>query len=168
MVQSLLLSIPVIGLAVILQTSILSRINLLSGSADLVLLILAAWGLQERVRNAWLWGLIAGLVLGLVSGAPWFAYPISYILVIFLGRLLSHRVWQAPLLAMFIVTAVGSLVNLLLVYEIRTIFEPPIDFDISFTQVILPSVLLNLLLATVVHALVRRMANRVFPGEEKI
>ena len=38
-------------------------------------------------------------------------------------------------------------------------------FNVSFMQVILPSSLLNLLLAIPVHALIRDLANRVYPGE---
>jgi cell shape-determining protein MreD len=163
--RGILVAIPVLGLAVMLQTSIVGRINLLNGEADLVLLILAAWGLQERVRSAWVWGAAAGLLVGFVSGVPWYVYLVSYLAVIGMARILAHRVWQAPLLAMFTVTLIGTLVLLMLTYLERSLFEVSLSFNLAFLQIILPSILLNLLLAIPVHALIRDLANRVYPAE---
>jgi len=163
--RGLLTAIVVLGLAVMLQTSIIGRITLLNGSADLVLLVLAAWGLQERVRGAWLWGVLAGLLVGFISGVPWYIYLVAYLLVIGLARLLAHRVWQAPLLAMFTVTLIGTLILLMLTYLERTLLVVSMTFDLAFVQVILPGILLNLLLAIPVHAMIRGLANRVYPAE---
>jgi rod shape-determining protein MreD len=163
--RNILAAIPVLGLAVMLQTSIISRINLLNGAADLVLLILAAWGLQERVQGAWVWGFAAGLVVGFISGVPWEVYLAGYLIIIGFARILAHRVWQAPLLAMFTVTLIGTMVLLMLTYIQRTLLEVSIPFDLSFIQIILPSILLNLLLAIPVHALIRDLANRLYPEQ---
>jgi hypothetical protein len=38
-------------------------------------------------------------------------------------------------------------------------------FNLSFLQIILPSILLNLLLAIPIHALIRDLANRLYPAE---
>ena len=163
--RTILVSIVVLSLAVMIQTSIIARVNLLNGSGDIVLLFLAAWGLQERVRGAWISGVMAGLLVGLISGNPWYIYLICYMGIVGLARILAHRVWQAPLLAMFTVTLTGTLVLHLLTYLARSIFELPLDFNLSFVQIILPSVLLNLLLAIPIHALIHDLANRVFPAQ---
>jgi cell shape-determining protein MreD len=163
--RGILVGIPVLGLAVMLQTAIVGRINLLNGAADLVLLILAAWGLQERVRSAWIWGAAAGLLVGSISGVPWYVYLVSYLFVIGMARILAHRVWQAPLLAMFTVTLIGTLVLLMLTYFERSLFEISLTFNLSFVQIILPSILLNLLLAIPVYAIIRDLVNRLYPAE---
>jgi rod shape-determining protein MreD len=161
--RAILLAVPILGLAVMLQTSIVSRINLLNGSADLVLLTLAAWGLQERVRSAWIWGAISGIFVGAISGVPWFIYLAGYMVVIGMARILAHRVWQAPLLAMFTVTLIGTMVLLLLTYLERSLLEVPLEFNLSFMQIILPSILLNLLLSVPIHSLIRDLANSIYP-----
>jgi hypothetical protein len=163
--RNILIGIFVIGLAVMLQTSIISRIDLLNGSADLVLVVLAAWGLQERIKGAWAWGLMAGLLVALISGLPWYVYPVSYLIIVGMARILAHRVWQAPLLAMFTVTLIGTLVLLMFTYLDRTLLEVSLDFDLAFTRIILPSTLLNLLLAIPVHAAIRDLVNRLYPAE---
>jgi cell shape-determining protein MreD len=161
--RAVLTAIPVLILAVILQTSIASRIMLLSGNADLVLLVVVAWGMQERVRGAWIWGAAASLLVGMVSGVPWYIYFIGYLSAVGLARLLVHRIWQAPLLAMFAVTLIGTLELLMLVYFQRTIFEVSLSLGEVFYQVVLPTILLNLLLAIPVHALIRDLAERLYP-----
>jgi cell shape-determining protein MreD len=151
-----------------LQISIASRIMLLSGNVDLLLLVVAAWGLQERVRAAWIWGLVASLLAGLVSGLPWYIYLIGYLSVVGVARLLVHRIWQAPLLAMFAVTFIGTLELLMLTFVQRTIFEVPLAFGEVFSQIILPTVLLNLLLAIPVHGLMRDLADRLYPEKAMV
>jgi rod shape-determining protein MreD len=163
--RAILMAVPVLGVAFIVQTSILSRMMLLSGNADLFLLIVTAWALQERVRGAWIWGTAAGLLVGLVSGIPWYIYLVGYLSVVGLARLLVRRIWQAPLLAMFAVTLIGTLELLMLMFLQRTLFDVSLSFSTIFPQVILPSILLNLLLAVPVHALIRDLANRLYPAE---
>jgi cell shape-determining protein MreD len=163
--RAILSAIPVLGLVMMLQISIASRIMLLSGNVDLLLLVVAAWGLQERVHAAWIWGLLASLLAGLVSGVPWYIYLIGYLSVVGVARLMVHRIWQAPLLAMFAVTFIGTLELLMLTFVQRTIFEVPLGFSDVFSQIILPTVLLNLLLAIPVHSLIRDLAKWLYPEE---
>ena len=148
-----------------LQTSVISRIMLLGGNADLVMLVLAAWGLQERTRGVWVWGAAAGLLVGVVSGVPWYIYLIGYLAVIGMAQLLVRRIWQAPLLAMFLVTLIGTLELLMLTYIQRTLFVVSLPFGEVFTVIVLPSVLLNLLLAIPIHAIIRDLAKRVYPQD---
>ncbi|MGB8212680.1 MAG: hypothetical protein WCE68_03885 [Anaerolineales bacterium] len=161
--RSILAAIIVLGIAIMLQTSIVSRIPLLSGNADLILLVVAGWSLQERAQGAWFWGLLAGLLAGLVSGVPWYIYLIGYLSVVVVARMLVHRIWQAPLLAMLAVTLIGTLELLMFMFVQRTLFVVPLAFSEVFSQIILPTVLLNLLLAIPIHSLMRDLAVRLYP-----
>src|SRR4026209_825826 len=109
-----LVALPVIILAVILQTAIVSRVYLLSGIADLPLVMLAAWALQEDVDSAWHWAAATGLLVGFISGISWIVPFFGYIGIVFLARIFQRRVWQDPLLAMFSITFLGTIVVSLL------------------------------------------------------
>src|SRR5512143_2806587 len=126
--RSILAVIPVLGLTFMLQLAIISRIILLSGNADIILLVLAAWGLQERAKGAWVWAGLASLLAGTLSGIPWYIYLIGYLSIVGAARLLMHRIWQAPLLAMFTVTLIGTLELLMLTYVRQTVFESSLPF----------------------------------------
>lgn len=159
-----LVAFPVLVLALMLQTAAISRINLLYGSADLVLVILAAWALQERVATSWQWALVAGALVGFVSGLPWFVPLVGYLLIIGVARLLQRRVWQAPLLAMFTVSFIGTLMmHILSVISLR-LSGDPLPLGDSFSLITLPSILLNLLLAIPVYAVIRDLARWLYPA----
>ncbi len=87
-----ILALPILVMFVILQTVAVSRLPLLLGSADLVLLALTAWALQERVKNSWIWTIIGGLLVSLISAVPFFAPLIGYLVVTGLARILQRRV----------------------------------------------------------------------------
>src|SRR5687768_6088633 len=161
-----LVAVPVILLTVILQSAVISRVYLLSGSADLPLVMLAAWALQEGVDSAWHWAIATGLLVGFISGISWVVPVAGYIAVVVLAYLFQRRVWQAPLLAMFTITFIGTiLVSFLSVGVLRF---SDVDLPISdvLGLVMLPSVLMNMLLAIPVYAVMRDLARWVYPAPE--
>ena len=97
----ILLAIPLFIVLGIFQSAVVSRLPLLHGTADLVLLVVIAWALQERVRSAWQWALIAGLVVGYLSALNLMIFLVGYLFVTGMALLLRQRIWQVPILAMF-------------------------------------------------------------------
>jgi len=161
-----LIAVPVIFLAVLLQSAIVSRITLLSGIADLPLVMLAAWAMQEEVETAWHWAIAACVLVGFVSGLSWVVPVLSYLFVIALAQVLQRRVWQAPLLAMFSITFLGTIglsFFSLVVLRFSGIDLPIVDV---FGLVTLPGILLNMLLAVPVFAVMRDLARWVYPALE--
>lgn len=151
-----------------LQTIIVSTLPLLSGYADLVLLVLIAWSLQERVRSAWIWSILAGIMVGVISALPFIVPLAGYILVTAITRLFLRRVWQSPILAMFLVTFIGSLLyqGIALVALIFT--GTPLPLGDSLNLVVLPGTLLNLLLALPVYAIIADLAQWIYPEEVEV
>jgi cell shape-determining protein MreD len=166
--MAILFSIPVLGLALIIQTAIVSRINLLAGSADIVLLVVVAWGLQPNVKWPWVWAVLAGALVGYVSGLPVFIAPVSYLLIMGMARLMQRRVWQAPLLAMFAVTFLGTLLMQVMTYVTLWLLGNQLAVGDVFLQVTLPSILLNLFLSIPIHALMRDTARWLYPAESEV
>lgn len=148
-----------------LQTAIFSQANLISGTADVVLLFLAAWSLQEQVKNSWLWTIIAGVLISLASAMPFFAPLIAYLGVISISKLLQRRVWRNPILAMFIVTLVGTIFQHGIYIFVLRITGAVFPFSISVDHIVLPSLLLNLIFALPVYAVVSDLVGRIFPLE---
>ena len=161
-----LLAFPILALVVIIQTAIAARMQLLSGSADLMLVVLAAWALQEEVETSWHWAVLGGLMIGLVSGAPIAATMLGYLSVVGLARLVLRRVWELPILAMFLVTFIGTLLFQTITYVALVASGSSIPVDEGFSLVVLPSVLLNLLMALPVSVVMRDLALWMYPMEE--
>jgi rod shape-determining protein MreD len=161
-----LVAFPILTLAVIIQSSIVSGIPLLRGYADLTLVIVIAWSLQEGVTTAWHWAIVAGALTSFVTGLPW-AIPMAvFLMAIFFSKTLQKRIWHAPLIALFTVTFLASLVSHLISFIYLNVTGASIPFADAFSLVTLPSLLLNLLIAIPVFWLTRDLARWIYPIEE--
>ena len=161
-----LIAVPVIILGVILQSAVISRVYLLSGIADLPLVMLAAWALQEEVESAWHWAAAMGLLVGFVSGISWIVPVLGYMAVVALARVFQRRVWQAPLLAMFTITFLGTIIISLLSVAVLRFAGVPLPMSDVMGLLTLPGVLLNMLLAIPAYAVMRDLARWVYPSPE--
>jgi hypothetical protein len=161
-----LVAVPVILLTVILQSAVISRVYLLSGSADLPLVMLAAWALQDGVDSAWHWAIATGLLVGFISGLSWVVPVVGYVTVVVLAYLFQRRIWQAPLLAMFSITFIGTIIVSFLSVGVLRFADVPLPMSDVLGLVILPGVLLNMLLAIPVYAVMRDLARWVYPLPE--
>lgn len=161
-----IIALPVILFSVILQSAVVSRIYLLSGIADLPLVMLAAWALQEDVDSAWHWAAATGLLVGFVSGMPWIVPVLGYLAVVALAQIFQRRVWQAPLLAMFSITFLGTIVMSVLSLVVLRLAGESLPVGDVFGLITLPGVLLNMLFAIPVYAVMRDLARWVYPSPE--
>ena len=161
-----IVALPVILFSVILQSAIISRVYLLSGIADLPLVMLAAWALQEEVDSAWHWAAATGLLVGFISGIPVIVPVLGYIAVVALAQIFQRRVWQAPLLAMFSITFLGTIIVSVLSLVVLRFLGVPLPISDVLGLLTLPSVLLNMLLAIPVYAVMRDLARWVYPSPE--
>lgn len=152
----------------ILQTTVFSQTVLISGTADLLLLFFAAWSLQEQVKNTWIWAAVAGFLISLVSAMPYFAPLLVYLGVVAISKLIQRRVWKIPILAMFIVTLLGTLLQHIIYIIVLQIDGAPISWIQSLDMITLPSLLLNLIFALPIFAVVNDVVGRLYPLEVEV
>lgn len=164
--MAILAGIPILAFAVILQSTVFSRVPLLNGPLDLVVVVLICWTLNERVRDEWTWALIGGSMVGFVSALPVPVPIVSYLLVTAVSVYLKRRVWQVPILALFVTIVLGTLIVHLASFAVLTVLGTPLSFFEALNLIILPSLLLNLLAALPVNGLVGEIAG--FLNREEI
>jgi len=159
----------VLAIATALQSAIASQIHLLHGTADLVLLTLAAWYLHEDTPGSWVWVVLAALMVGTLSALPWWLYLAGYALVAGLAMLMRRRLWRTSFFAYFTVVLLGSLgTQALALAYLLLVRNTPIALAEAFNQVILPSLLLNLLLSLPIHSIIDEWTAWIAPAEEDI
>ena len=161
-----LIAFPLLALVVIVQSTVISRMTLLAGYADLMLVVLAALALKTDAAVAWLWAILGGVMVSFVSGMPWPVAMSGYLFTVLLAQFLRLRVWQAPLLAMFSVIFIGTLAMGILALFVLNLLGTPLPIGDTLGLIVLPSMLLNLLFAVPVYAIVRDLAQWVSPMQE--
>jgi hypothetical protein len=164
--MDMLIAVPVFLLSAMLQVTAISRIPLIHGTADLSMLILIAWGIHSRSRFAWLWAIVGGIIMSIFSRVTWLAIIIPYAAVIVITRLLHGRFWDSPILAMLIMTISGSFLFEAAALIALLFMDIAFDFNIAFSEIILPSIFLNLLLAFPVYFLLKDLARWIYPQVE--
>lgn len=152
----------------ILQTTIFSQSPLIQGTADLILLFLAAWSLQEQATNIWLWTIIAGVLLSILSAMPFFAPLFGYLGVVAISKFIQKKVWRIPILAMLIIVLIGTFFQHAVYIIVLQISGAPISWGQSLDVVVLPSSLLNLIFALPIFAIVNELAGKIYPLESEL
>lgn len=144
--------------AMMLQYGVFSRWTILSGSPDLVLLLVIALCLSQKQKGFWILVLIMGGVVGLVSALPFFLPMVVYLAVYLVSLSVQQRVWQTPLLGMFLLTFGSTILTHLLTIAVLFVQRIPFDFTEALVKVVLPAVFLNMFLAIPMHAIVRELS----------
>src|SRR5690606_41398496 len=80
----------------VLQMSVFSQWKILSGSADIILLFIIAWCLQDRSKWLWLLVVIMAGIAGTVSALPAYISIIVYLIVYRSSRLGQASLMQSP------------------------------------------------------------------------
>lgn len=165
MIWANLLAIPVLVILSMLQVGVVSRLPLLHGTADLLLVAIVAWTLQKRVQNGWFWGTVAGALTGLTSAISPIISIFSYLLIVGLVQFFKRQAWQVPLLVMLLLCLLSTLLQHGITMVTMIFTGTPLPILESLSQITLPSILLNLLLALPFYVMMSDLANWLFPEE---
>jgi rod shape-determining protein MreD len=165
---AILIAFPILGGLMMLQSAVASRIPLMHGTVDLVLLALVAWALQNRVNTAWQWALIGGLLFSLASALPVGVMLAGYLGVVGLAELFKRRVWHVPVLAMFVTVFLGTLITHTFSILALLLTGTPLPLLQTMNLITLPSLLLNTLLAVPMYAMMGDLAGWLYPQEIEV
>lgn len=163
-----LIGLLLFGILAIIQSTIVSSTPLLLGTADLLLLFIVAWALQDRVDSSWSWCLIGGIFASLYSALPFGAFIVAYLICVSITRLIKHRIWKAPFLAMLAAIFISTVVSQSIAFLSRVMLGVSLPLPDVFNLILLPSLLLNLILAIPVFSIMRDVARWLYPEELEV
>lgn len=160
-----LIGIPLLALLSVLQATVFTQVRILDGAPDLVLLAVVAWAITGHSRQAMSLGFIGGVLLDLLSGLPLGVTSLPLILSAYLVSFGEGRFWEVhflmPLGAVLAASIVYHGVGLGVLFALG---RPP-ELGFALSRVVLPSVVLNLLLALPVAQLTQGLEQRLYPPE---
>lgn len=155
-----------LGIALIIQTTIASQITLLEGPTNLVFLTYISWVLRAEVSGQWQWSIIAGLMVGFASELPVWLPVSTYLLINALIQLVKSRIWELPAISLLATTLIGTMLILTMQWIFLFLGGTSISIGAAFNLVILPSTILNLLLAFPIYALMGEVTVRFYPPQD--
>jgi len=154
----------VIILLTIVESSLLPAALGDAPRPNLVLIVSATWA-ALRGDEGLLWAMGGGLLLDLQSGAPFGLHMVGLITGNALAALLDRAPIPIPIVRslnwVLVTTATYHIVALIVLGLVRRTFE----FSTGFTNVVLPSLVANLILAIPVHVVLTRLWMQLRQGE---
>jgi rod shape-determining protein MreD len=150
---------------VILQTTAMPHLTILGVKPDLVLLVVISWSLLRGSKEGVIWALVGGIGLDLLSGAPFGTSAVALLVLSLLtgmGELSVFRTHIAlPLITTFLASLAYNLFFLLLLHTRGC----SIAWADSLIKVVLPSTLLNVLLAPLIYKALYWLHRKTGPEE---
>lgn len=165
--MELLIAILLLGGLAVFQSAVLSGIPLLMGTADVLLLAVIAWSVRDRVKTAWHWSLIGGLLATIGSALPFGVLIGNYLIITEIAKVVRKRVWKVPILAMFIMTFIGTMIVQASSFITRLLSGITIPMDEAINLIVLPSLILNVFLAIPVFLVITDIAGWLYRDEIK-
>jgi rod shape-determining protein MreD len=161
--RSLLVGLPLLVAASVLQSTVLPHLRLAGGTADLIWLLALSWTLSGDSAGGLLWGFVGGLCLDLLSGGPLGMTPAILVLLVYLASLLEGRLWGSHVVMPLAASALGTVGFHLLTLAMLAVQGWPVDWIGSLGSVILPAVLINTVCIVPFYQVLRRVHRLLRP-----
>lgn len=164
---NLYLGLLILGGAALLQSTVLSSLDIWGVRPSPVLLLVVSWSIvRGGVEGIW-WGFIGGLALDLLSGGPWGVSTLALMLVGLLAGLAEVNLSRSNVLFPTAMILGASLLYDLLCLILLSLAGWRMALLDTFLVVILPTAILNVLLSFVVFPLVLGL-NRLVGGGRQL
>lgn len=161
---SIVVGLPLLAFAAVLQATLLPQFRLLGGTVDLVLLLTLNWTLMDEWRGGPIWALMGGLCLDLLSGGPFGANALALVLVAYGAGLSEGRFWSSHVLLPLACVLLGTVAYHLVYLLVLAATGHGVSWGPSLSQVTLPTVLLNTLFMLPVYHFVRWLHSVLHPA----
>ena len=136
--------IPVMLILSVVQTVAVSRLSILSGTADIILLSIITWGVIEEENNVFIFALAGGLFISLMTAMPAMTVVVGYVIIALITWLIHRRIWQSPILAALISTIIGTIIKFIVDVIGLQFMGVGFRLTIGIREILVPSMVMNL------------------------
>lgn len=173
------LSIGVLGLAAALSASFVPQfiafvVALLSnftpalnesrGHPSLVMLLVICWSLRSSLADGFVWALVGGLMLDLLSVLPIGTSSAALVIIVFVVNGVAQQLLRLRILFLLAITALATV--FMTAYTIVALFLLGYSYDIPalIRLMLLPTMIFNLIAVLPLYAFVRVIQRRLAGG----
>ncbi len=146
MVLGRYLSLPILLITVILQTTVMPEFQIRSGRADLLFTIILSWTLLAGAEQGIVWALVGGVLQDLLTGVPLGTSALVLVVVMFAISSLVGQVGRSNILLPPLVAGAGTAIYHLILLVVYAVLGRGSPIGYSLLNVTLPTVLLNVIL----------------------
>lgn len=152
---------------IILQSVVISNLHLRYGSANIMMLVILAWAIQEKAQKKWAVGLFGAILYSLISATSVYVTILTYLIIITITRFIINKLWRMPIFIMILMSIIGTFLEHFLSLFSLQFSGTYLPIQESISLVTLPSVLLNLIISIPVYAIITDITRLAYPDEEE-
>jgi rod shape-determining protein MreD len=147
------ISLPILFIAAILQSTIVPEIRIGEGGPDLILMLVLSWMMLADLQEGLVWAVVGGILQDLVNGLPTGTSALALVAIAFLVNLVLGPVARSNLVIPPVVLAVGTVAYHVLLMALFAILGRPVPIGYTLIHVTLPTVVFNTVLILPVYRL---------------
>lgn len=163
---SVIVSLPIMLILSVIQSVVVSRVNIMSGSADIILLAIVSLGVTEENRNIFIWALVGGIFISFISAMPAAAVISAYLVVAGITWIVYKGIWQSPILAILLSSFFGTVAKFIIDIIALQFIGISIDFPAIIKMTLAPNLILNLFILFPIYSLMGDLAKWITRKEE--
>jgi rod shape-determining protein MreD len=155
------LAIPILVIAVVLQTGFFPVVFGGLAQPELVLLIILSWAVHTEWEQALFWAFLGGIMQDLMSPAPIGASVITPLMIIFAMKWLESSLYRFNLILLIGFVIFGTVLHHMILVLVFTLTGYPVDIPNVARLMTLPTIAYNLIGILPVYFVLRRIQNRI-------
>ena len=163
--REVIIGFPILAAAAFIQVSFFGQIRLLDGTTDLIMLCMIAWSINDRTKYSWILVIASGLIMTYISAMPMNGCMWMYLIIWGIIRFIRNHVWQMPLILMLFMTIIGTVIVSVGTLGLLFLQNASVDYAEAFRQIIVPSIVMNLLLSIPIYAFLNDVVNTLYITE---
>jgi rod shape-determining protein MreD len=153
-------TVVLLVLLALLQSTVVPHIEVVGVHPDLMLVVVVSWSLLRGSGEGMLWALVGGLALDLLSGAQIGVSTLPLLLIGFLAGLWQRGIFRLDLAIPILAVPLATLIQQSAMVALLTMLGWPASWIETMRYAILPSVLVNTLVAPLIYVLLRWIHRR--------
>jgi rod shape-determining protein MreD len=150
------LGIPLLLIAVVVQSTVISQFRLAGGGVDVVFLLVVSWAMLAGVEDGLIWAVAGGVLQDLVAGTPLGMAATGLAVAVFAVTLFTGQVASRNIPVPPIAAAVGTMVYHAVLLALSVVTGQTVDFGYVLVYVTPPTAALNALFVLLVFRVLGR------------
>lgn len=164
------LSIPILGLAAALSSSILPQIigfiialtsgifpflDNTRGQLSLVMLLVVAWSIRSDLEGSFAWAFVGGIAMDLLSILPVGTSSFALIIIVFAVNTISQQIYRVNIMLILGITALSTIFLQLFTYLMLVLLGNSYNLLALIRLILIPTLIYNLIMILPIYIFIR-------------